>query len=117
MAKRKKPPVDMQIQQFEKRLDESDELTKQLLLTLKGSASMNIQGALPLLQEMSKELKQAVSDISDIQRWKKVMDESKGTLSIKTSVLITRILAFIGAGTAIVGAFAGVTQFIDWLNK
>lgn len=115
MAKQK--PINMQIKEFENRLEKSDDLIKDLLLTLKGSASMNIQGALPLLQEMSRELKEAVREISDIQRWRTTVEASKGMISIKTSVLLTRILAVIGAGATLIGVFTGMTQLVDWINK
>jgi hypothetical protein len=66
---------------------------------------------------MSGELKIVVNDISILQNWQKMVEERRGTLSIKTSVLLTRVLAIIGAAGVIVGAIAGVTQFIDWLQK
>lgn len=107
----------MQIKEFEARLEKSDDLVKDLILAIKGSASMNIQGALPLLQEMNKEVKQAMKDISDIQRWRTTVEASKGMISIKTSVLLTRFLAFIGFCATLVGVFLGITQLIDWINK
>lgn len=107
----------MQIKEFETRLEKSDDLVKELLLTLKGSASMNFQGVLPLVQEMRNELKEAVKDISDIQRWRTTVEASKGMISIKTSVLLTRIMAVIGVGATLVGVFTGITQLVDWINK
>jgi hypothetical protein len=115
VAKRK--PINMQIKEFEARLEKSDDLVKDLILAIKGSSSMNIQGALPLLQDMSKELKQAMKDISDIQRWRTTVEASKGMISIKTSVLITRVMALIGIVATAVGVFTGITQLIDWINK
>jgi hypothetical protein len=117
MRKRTHTPTDVEIKNFERRLDQSDELTKQLLIALKGSASMNIQGALPLLEELRKDLKEAVTDVSDLKRWRKIVEESKGTVSIKASVFLTRVLQVIGGAGVIASIAVAVMHLIDWLKK
>ena len=59
MAK-KTTPIDMQIKQFEKRLDESDELTKELLLAIHGNESLNVDGLIPVVQKFGKKLDELI---------------------------------------------------------
>src|SRR5688572_19591924 len=95
MAKRPHP-TNMQIKEFEKRLDESDELTKKLLLAIHGDENLNVAGLIPIVQKFGKKLDDAIGKVAELERWKNLFEESRGMIQIKRSVLIQRVLA--GAG-------------------
>lgn len=116
MAK-KTTPIDMQIKQFEKRLDESDELTKKLLLAIHGDESLNVEGLIPVVQRFAKQLAHLITRVDEQERWKNLSEENRGMIQIKRSVLIQRILAGAGLVGILVSAAIGVTQIIDWLGK
>lgn len=116
MAKRPKP-TNMQIKEFEKRLDKSDEVTEELLLAIRGDEKLNIEGLIPLVQRFGGKLEDAMTRLSELERWKNLFEESRGMIQIKRSVLIQRILAGAGVVGIIVSAMIGLTQIIDWLYK
>lgn len=115
MAKR--PPRNMQIAEFEKRLDKSDELTEKLLLALHGDKKLNVEGLIPLVNRLSSGLGDAVTEVSSLKEWKRLIEENRGVIQIKRSVLVQRALAIVGAIGLIVSAAIGVTQLIDWMYK
>lgn len=114
MAKR---PAGMEIAEFKKRLDASDELTKELLLAIHGDPDINVEGLVPLVKRLDATITSAMKKVLDLERWRDTTEESKGTISIKRSILFTRILAIAGAGGILISAAIGVTQVIDWLIK
>lgn len=116
MAK-KTTPRDMQIKQFEERLDESDELTKKLLLAIHGDEKLNVEGLIPIVQKFGKQLNDVAIRVGEQERWKNLFEESRGMIQIKRSVLIQRILAGAGLVGILVSAAIGITQIIDWLGK
>lgn len=99
------------------RFNGQDEMLKDIQRLLKGSVSLNLQGILPMVNEMKDSMSQVVTDVAHLQRWKKREQESKGTFTIRTSVFITRILAIIGAIGVIVGAALGGLQIIEQAKK
>lgn len=116
MAK-KTTPRDMQIKQFEERLDESDELTKKLLLAIHGDEKLNVEGLIPIVQKFGKQLNDVAIRVGEQERWKNLFEESRGMIQIKRSVLIQRILAGAGVVGILISAIIGITQIIDWLGK
>ncbi len=98
---------DTMLEKQEKLLDEISKL-------LKGSINLNMQGLIPMMNEMKTSVAQVVSDVAHLERWKKREQESKGTFTIRTSVFITRVLAYIGAAATVIGIVLGVLQIIDW---
>lgn len=105
-----------EVESILKRLTQQDRILEHLSQLIKGSSALNIEGVLPMLRTMKTTQEKIVSDVQHLQNWKAKELESKGTISIKTSILITRILAIIGALGVLVGAILGITQFIDWLH-
>lgn len=101
----------------DQRFNGQDEMLKDIQRLLKGSVSLNLQGILPMVNEMKDSMSQVVSDVAHLQRWKKKEQESKGTFTIRTSVFITRLLAIIGAVGVIVGAMLGGLQIIEQAKK
>ena len=105
-----------EVESILKRLTQQDRVLDQLSQLIKGSSSLNIEGVLPMLRTMKTTQEKIVTDVQHLQNWREKEIESKGTISIKTSILITRVLAIIGAIGVLVGAVLGATQFIDWLH-
>lgn len=99
------------------RLTQQDKVLDEISKLIKGSVSMNLQGMIPMVNEMKFSVGQVVSDVAHLQRWKKKELESRGTFTIRTSVMITRILAFVGAAGIIVGAVLGIIQIIEQSKK
>lgn len=112
-----KKPNGMEIADFKKRLDASDELTKELLLAIHGDPDINVEGLVPLVKRLDATITSAMKKVLDLERWKEITEENKGTISIKRSVLFTRVLAIAGAVGILVSALIGITQVIDWLVK
>lgn len=98
------------------KLNQQDELLKQISSLIKGSVTIGLQGMLPMMSEMKISMGQIVSDVAHLQRWKKHTEDYKGTFTIRTSVIITRILAIIGGIGVLVGAALGATQLLDWMH-
>ena len=101
----------------DQRFNGQDEMLKDIQRLLKGSVSLNLQGILPMVNEMKDSMSQVCTDVAHLQRWKKKEQESKGTFTIRTSVFITRLLAIIGAVGVIVGAALGGLQIIEQAKK
>ena len=115
MAK-KTTPRNMQIKQFEERLDQSDELNKKLLLAIHGDEKLNVEGLIPIVKKFETKLNDAINKVDDLEIWKNLFEESRGMIQIKRSVLIQRILAGAGVVGIVVSAVIGITQIIDWLH-
>lgn len=103
--------------QQDQRLTNQDRMLDDISKVIKGSVSLNLQGVLPMVNEMKDSMHQIVSDVAHLQRWKKREQESKGTFTIRTSVMITRLLAGIGAIGVIVGAVLGGLQILEMIQK
>lgn len=99
-----------EVEEIMHKLNQQDRILEDISKLLKGSVSLNLQGIIPMINDMKQSMVQVVSDVADLQRWKKQEQESKGTFTIRTSVMITRILAVIGAVGIIVGAILGGLQ-------
>jgi len=103
--------------QQDQRLTNQDRMLDDISKVIKGSVSLNLQGVLPMVNEMKDSMHQIVSDVAHLQRWKKREQESKGTFTIRTSVMITRVLAVIGAIGVVVGAILGGLQAYETYKK
>lgn len=86
---------------------------KEILGLLKGSFIMDSKGMISDVKEMRGSITQIVSDIAHLQRWKKMMQDSKGTLTIRLSVLFTRALAIIGGLGTIVAIALGLRELME----
>lgn len=106
-----------QDKRLDKRLEVQDEMLKDISKVLKGSVALGLQGVVPMMNEMKTSMGQVCSDIAHLQRWKKREQESKGTFTIRTSVMITRILAVIGAVGVVIGAILGSLQAYETYKK
>jgi hypothetical protein len=105
--------LDQQDKRLDKRLEDQDDMLKDISKVLKGSVALGLQGVVPMMNEMKASMTQICSDVAHLQRWKKREQESKGTFTIRTSVMITRILAVIGAAGVLIGAVLGGLQIIQ----
>lgn len=118
---------DMEIESLKSHLGKQDEILKEqnhkmdimegsmkeILGLLKGSFIMDSKGMISDVKEMRVSITQIVSDIAHLQRWKKMMQDSKGTLTIRLSVLFTRTLAIIGGLGTIVAIALGLKELME----
>lgn len=107
----------MEIEEIRQRLSQQDNLLKEILLAVKGSVSMGIEGLLPTVIKLEESMNQMVKDVAHLQRWKQKVIENKGKFTISFSVLLTRFLTIIGGLGTIVAIALGVIKLIDWLKK
>lgn len=121
MAKLKQ---DMEIVEIRKRLtdqdrvlDQQSDALKEIMQLLKGSVNLNMEGLIPMINNIEKSIKEMISDIEHLKRWKKMQQENKGKFTISFSVLLTRVLAVVGGVGMIVSIALGIKQLIDWLHK
>lgn len=103
--------------QQDQRLANQDRVLDDISKLIKGSVTLNLQGMIPMMNDLKDSMGQVVSDVAHLQRWKKREQEMKGTFTIRTSVMITRILAGIGALGVLIGAVLGVIQILEAVNK
>lgn len=125
--RQRKNKEDMEIESLKAHLIEQDEILKEqnhkmdilegsmkeILGLLKGSFIMDSKGMIGDVKEMRTSIGQVISDIAHLQRWKKMMQDSKGTLTIRLSVLFTRALAIIGGIGTIVAIALGLKELMD----
>lgn len=121
MAKSK---PDMEIVEIRKRLtdqdkvlDQQSESLKEIMHLLKGSVNLNMQGLIPMINNIEVSVKNMILDIEHLKRWKKMQQENRGKFTISISVLLTRALAVIGGLGMIVSIALGIKQLIEWLKN
>lgn len=78
---------------------------KEILGLLKGSVIMDSKGLIQNMKEMREISNHTKTELSTISLWVKNFEDSKGTLTIRFSVLFTRVLAAIG-GLGVVASIA-----------
>lgn len=88
-------------------------LVDEVLDLLKGSFAMDSKGMIANVREMREAMGQITSDIAHLQRFKKMLQDSKGTMTIKFSVLFTHILAVVGGLGTIVAIALGIKELIQ----
>jgi hypothetical protein len=113
MAKQK----PMHIAQFERRLDQSDELIKDLIVAIQGDDKLGIKGAIPLLKEVTPKVDEALDKVDRLERRIETFEQSKGVIAIKTSTILTRGLQIIGGLGILASVIVAIMQLIDWLKK
>lgn len=125
--RQRKHKEDMEIESLKAHLLEQDEILKEqnhkmdildrsmkeILGLLKGSAIMDSKGLISNMKDLKDSVGTMVSDIAHLQRWKKMMQDSKGTLTIRLSVLFTRALAIIGGLGTIVAIALGLKELME----
>lgn len=78
---------------------------KEILGLLKGSFITDSKGLIQNMKEMRELSDHTKTELSTISLWIKNFEDSKGTLTIRFSVLFTRVLAVIG-GLGVVASIA-----------
>lgn len=78
---------------------------KEILDLLKGSFIMDSKGLIQNMKDMREMSDHTKTELSTISLWIKNFEDSKGTLTIRFSVLFTRVLAVIG-GLGVVASIA-----------
>lgn len=114
-----KTKQSVEIETIKKHLDRQDKILeglqgdntvleksmKEILDLLKGSFIMDSKGLIQNMKEMREISNHTKTELSTISLWVKNFEDSKGTLTIRFSVLFTRVLAVIG-GLGVVASIA-----------
>lgn len=99
------------------RLESSDEsqaqALKEILILLRGSVAMGVQGIIKQYDELRNQVNQLTSDLAHYERWRQKQISDKGKITITVSTMVQRILAFIGAGGTIVGIILGLRDIFS----
>lgn len=104
---------DMDIDEIRGRLTTQDKTLNEILIVLRGSISTDTHGLMQRVKEIKGQLDQVISDIAHLQRWKKMMDDNKGKLTITFTTLFTRVLAVIGALGSLVGIVLAIKELSE----
>lgn len=97
-----------QLARLENANDQQGETMKEILILLRGSVSMGVQGILTQYAQLREQVNQLTSDLAHYERWRQKQIADKGKITITVSTMVQRILAFIGAGGTIVGIILGL---------
>lgn len=114
-----KTKQSVEIETIKKHLDRQDKILeglqgdntvleksmKEILDLLKGSFIMDSKGLIQNMKDMREIADNTKTELSTMALWIKNFEDSKGTLTIRFSVLFTRILAVIG-GLGVVASIA-----------
>ena len=117
MAKNISKSKDMgEIEEIRKRLTDQDEMLKDISRLLKGSVNLNMQGLVPLINELDTKIQTMITDIAHLQRWKKMIQSKTEAIAATRNLLFTRILAVVGGGGTLVAIILGVKEIVDWVH-
>lgn len=114
-----KTKQSVEIETIKKHLDRQDKILeglqgdntvleksmKEILDLLKGSFIMDSKGLIQNMKDMREIADNTKTELSTMALWIKNFEDSKGTLTIRFSVLFTRVLAVIG-GLGVVASIA-----------
>lgn len=90
-----------------KHLDRQDKTMNEILITLRGSISMGVDGIVSKQKEAEQAIDQLVRDVAHLQSWKKRVQEDKGKVSVHWHDIIKTVFAFVGGlGTLAAGLLA-----------
>jgi hypothetical protein len=94
-------------------LNRQDKTLNEILIVMKGSVALGVDGVVYKLKEMEKSQQQIISDIAHLQRWKKSVQESKGKFTVSWVDVAKTIFSIIGVSGTIVGLFLAIKQLFD----
>lgn len=117
---------DMEIEAIKQHLDKQDKdlqvlrnndtilenSMKEILGLLKGSFITDSKGLIQNMKEMRESSDKIVKDVGVLYSWKKTLEDSKGTLTIRFSILFTRVLAIVGGIGTIVAVALGIKELL-----
>jgi hypothetical protein len=116
MEKRKNRD-DMEIEEIRNRLTQQDKLLNEILISVRGSIAMGIEGVRPMLDEMKQSMEQVISDIAHLQRWKKMTQQKEDNAISSRNLLYTRILAVIGGVGTVTAVVLGIKEMWEFFHK
>ena len=100
-----------------KRLDQSDELTKDLTTAIEGDPKRGIPGFVPTMNKALDQIETNSSRITTIERWVTNQEINRGTFSLKWSNLGSMIIKGVGVLTLTATFLTAASAFVDWLHK
>lgn len=110
---RKRNPTDDEMKTIDTRLDQQDNVLQEILLCLKGSESMNIEGVIPAQKRIEKKLDQ---EIEHLNEWKDNIQKYFDVISGKPFKRFIIIVIVLFAGMFIYLKF-GATMFWKYVTS
>lgn len=90
---------------------QSDTL-KEVLILLRGSVAMGVNGILEEHKQIKKQLIEFAKALRDIEEWRQDVIDSKGKITITIGALFTRTMAVIGAIGTVVAIVLGIKELM-----
>jgi hypothetical protein len=107
----------MEIEEIRNRLNQQDKLLNEILISVRGSIAMGIDGVRPMLEEMKDSMAQVISDVAHLQRWKKMQQDKSDNAISSRNLLYTRILAVIGGSGTLIAVVLGIKEMWEFFHK
>lgn len=94
-------------------LERQDKTLAEILIVIRGSVSLGVEGAIDKLKVMEKTQQQIISDVAHLQRWKKQVIEGKGKITFTWWDAGKIVFSIIGIAGTIVAMFLGLKQIFE----
>lgn len=107
----------VEIEEIRKRLTDQDEMLRDISRLLKGSVNLNMQGLIPMINEMDTKIQTIINDVAHFHRWKKLIQSKSDAITASRNLLFTRVLAVIGGGGTLIAIVLGVKEIIEWIHQ
>ncbi len=104
---------DIEMDTIKNHLDRQDKTLNEILIVLRGSVSLGVEGMLNNMRELERSNTQIVSDIAHLQRWKKMVQENQGKVTVSWREAAKTLFSVIGIAGTIVGMFLAIKQIFD----
>lgn len=103
----------MEISAIRQHLERQDETMKEILLTLRGSIAMGVDGIIQKQREAEAAIDQLVRDVAHLQSWKKRMQEDRGTIRLRWIDAVKTAFAVVGGIGTFVGLLLALKQLFE----
>lgn len=113
MRKQQHPQQPDKMQAITTHLDRQDKTLAEILIVLRGSVALGVEGAVDRLKVMEKTQQQMIADIAHLQRWQKMVRENKGKVTVTWVDAAKVIFSMVGLAGTIVAMFLGLKQLFD----
>lgn len=104
--------IKVALRDIEKQQKTQSDTMKEVLILLRGSVAMGVNGILEDHKEIRKQLIEFSKGLADLERWQQEITDSKGKITITVSQLFTRTMAVIGALGTMVAIILGIKELM-----
>jgi len=94
-------------------LDRQDKTLSEILILLRGSISMGVDGIISKQKEAEVAINQLCQDVQHLQRWQKIVQDNRGKFTISWTDVAKTIFSIIGIVGTVIAIFLGIKQLFD----